>query len=240
MTPLDEQLTKIRILARECDTQLRDKLGEGAPQSGCLFVGTSYAKKPRLFLGLNPGESHKLSDLTDGGDRFSVSLPSMNAWEDEPKDRYWKNFASFLGCDSHLGPWFESATASFCCPWRTANADELARLNRRSAGNIAEMSSKMLGMMWEHHSMIGGQGFLSAVVAGKASLNWLARVLGFEWQDSVVSGSEIGRGTYQWRKIIWGRSVIYQVPHFSRANSHVRLAECAAWLSRNLDLNVCS
>ncbi len=43
-----------------------------------------------------------------------------------------------------------------------------------------------------------------------------------------------GHGTYQWRKVLHGEMTIYQLPHFSRANSESRLAPCRAWFVREV------
>lgn len=225
-----QQLAQLKQLARESNTYLRQNAPEVVPNSGCLFVGTSYAENHRLFLGLNPGPEK------DNGDshEFAVDLPALNAWQ-ERGEGYWKNFTKFVGSASGLDDWFKGATCSFCVPWRTANASDLAVRNRKSDGKIAEKSRQILELIWKHHACAGSPP-LQVVVAGGTTLNWAATLLNFKWHD-FIQGPEFGTGTYQWRKIVLvsKNAVIYQVPHFSRANSPTRLQGCAKWLMDNLN-----
>ncbi|MEW6046606.1 MAG: hypothetical protein AB1609_09005 [Bacillota bacterium] len=67
------------------------------------------------------------------------------------------------------------------------------------------------------------------MVAGKHTLALLAspHFLDFDWQANCTYSQ--GRGIYQWRKVLYNGLAIYQLPHFSRANSESRLAPCRTW-----------
>jgi len=96
-----------------------------------------------------------------------------------------------------------------------------------------------LRKMLEHHRMDCDSNGPVLILAGKASLTWIASpsFLNFDWPQYTV-GKAHGESSYQWRKLVFRDITMYQVPHFSRANSHKRLEECARWLASELGLAI--
>jgi len=232
---MNVKLEQIQELARKCNAELSGQLGEDFDQrGGCLFLGNHYADRPRMFFGLNPGKLADVSETGEGeasGDSFCVDLIE-ESW-DSLKYSYWKNFCLFLDSAQGLREWMEDATATYCLPWRTKDGNELRKLDRQTGGKLSELGGKLFRQMIAHHR--DNSGSVVLIVAGVESLQWIKSkpFLGFDVTEHTVESST-RRGTYQWRKIALDNITIYQLPHFSRANSRPRLSECANWLAGHL------
>ncbi|HEV2382860.1 MAG TPA: hypothetical protein VG206_24100 [Terriglobia bacterium] len=223
-----ENLIEIQQLARELHEKLKHEFGKELFQmSGNLLLGNCYGKSNRIFLGLNPGGSENDSELC-------VALEGKNFWDSDSLWPYWKNCKTFVNGANGLHEWMTPATAAFCCPWRTRNKGDLDALNERTGGKLFEYCKCLMGMLVEHHRAHSSSPALTVVAAGRESLYLMARFMGFEWSKRQTY--HVGSHTYQWAKVEHNDLLIYQVPHFSRANSCKRLTDCAEWLASDLGL----
>ncbi|WP_324718128.1 hypothetical protein U7230_07665 [Carboxydochorda subterranea] len=190
---------------------------EALAAGGNLFLGWRYAQTDRIYLGLNPGTADVGDDLpfeTDLGAREETPL------YEESRLPYWRNFRRFFDAP-RLREWMDDTTHAFLIPWRAYSTTALR--NTPWYEKALEYSGDLVRtMIHDHHARI-------VVVAGKHCLALLASkwFLDFDWQASSVYSH--GSGTYQWRKVLHGDMAIYQLPHFSRANSEGRLDLCRAW-----------
>ena len=241
---MDVKLEQIQKLAREYNLELSRELGESFKQrGGCLLIGKHYAEVPRMFLGLNPGgyleDAGNNTVSEDSGDSFCVDL--IEAPWDSLKISYWKHFCSFIDSAQGLREWMTNATATFCFPWRTKDGTELRKLDQKTGGKLSEFSGNLFRQMITHHHEGSDSGSVVLVVAGIEALGWISSkpFLNFDLAKHSVE-SPTHKGTYQWQKIELENITIYQVPHFSRANSRTRLSECANWLAADLGCNEAS
>lgn len=218
-----EALQRLQEKARFYHQALVDEFGpEALAAGGNLFLGWRYAQTDRIYFGLNPG--------TARGRREHPFVTDLLAREETPLHQegdfaYWRNFRRFF-TSPPLRQWMEDTTHAFLVPWRTSSVAALRKAPwyERALEYAGELVRTMIG---DHRARI-------IVVAGKQCLALLASkwVLDFDWQASVVDSH--GHGTYQWRKVLHGEMTIYQLPHFSRANSESRLAPCRAWFVREV------
>ena len=229
-----QRLQELQQLAQECNRQLvADFPAVDFGQGGNLFLGKYYGLANRLFLSLNPGG--------DYWEPFKTDSLDFNFW-DRPNDgeRNWKNCNYFVNGAGGLHEWISQATVAFCVPWRTRNGNGLNKLNSQTGGKLFEFAGNLVRKLLEDHQQAfteSKESNLTIIAAGRASLHLLASApfLHFDWRahQKCHNGA---KGTYQWAKVEYRNIVLYQVPHFSRANSCQRLKECAEWLARDLRL----
>lgn len=235
---MNEKLEQIQEFARMCNSELTAHDPELSQLSGCLFVGKNYASSRRLFLGLNPGLLPVEFETSSGvtiGESFCVDLMEQS-WDSlASRHAYWKNFCLFIDSNPRLREWMEDATAAFCVPWRTKDSSELRRVDRLSKERLSDLAGKLFHQILDHHRSISVPGSVVLVVAGVESLRWIKSkpFLNFDLSSHTIERST-SKGTYQWCKIALDDITIYQVPHFSRANSQARLLDCANWLVGHL------
>jgi len=200
-------------------------------RGGDLFLGKHYCQSNRIFLGLNPGgdEPHAFkTDLREGG----------NFWDDPDSGyRYWENCKLFVNGAKGLHDWITSATVAYCCPWRTRNQTELYKLNDQTGGRLFQYCGELLRRLVKDQKERSPDSRVLLVVAGRASLHLLSSepLLHINWRDHLKFDNG-ARGTYRWAKVEWENIVLYQVPHFSRANCHHQLKQCAGWVAQDLGL----
>jgi hypothetical protein len=224
---------ELQRLAQECNRKLIDEFPalNFASRGGDLFLGKHYCESGRIFLGLNPG----------GGEPnlFKTDLRKKgNFWDDPNREYpYWKNCRLFVNSASGLHEWITTATVAHCCPWRTRDGRELRKVNAQTDGRLYEYCGELLGRLIKDHRETFPDSKVVLVAAGRATLHLLSSqpFLDIRWREHLRFDNGT-RGTYQWAKVEWDEIVLYQVPHFSRANSPQRLTECAEWLARDLGL----
>jgi hypothetical protein len=194
------------------------------PLVGTLFLGKHYAQPDPgiLMLGINPGASND--------PKLDLKLHEHNYLLEGPANiriRYWTNARRLFGATDELRAHMESATYSFCCPFRTIkwNGLELARI-RSLIRNSKPVMARMLADCKPK----------VIIVAGTAGL----QVLGYTAAPLLDLGEPFDRGgdakgKYRWQALSASHSgrplTVVQIPHLSRASSKVRLAECGQWLS---------
>lgn len=193
---------------------------------GNLFLGKCYAESDKLFITFNPGRSKENSD------KFNISLSPYNRYWDNYEDKkysFWRNSRLFFKSQL-LKSWINNATSTFLVPWRT---NSIASLNNdpELKKRIYEYSGQIVRKMIDHHDA------KVIVVSGVATLKGLSsdQFLNFDLGKSVVQSMTFGNGSnYQCKKVNPNRNynhlIIFQVPHFSRANSREFLQQCSEWL----------
>jgi hypothetical protein len=226
----DFKVKRLQRLAQDYNTKLITEFPDvNFASGGNLFLGKHYCKSNRIFLSLNPGGKP---------DDFKTNLEQWNFW-DCPNSGYafWANCRFFVKAAEGLHDWIGLVTAAFCSPWRTLDGKKLQRLNTETNGELFRHSGELVRRLIEDHKEVTTEFRPTLIVAGRESLYRLSSpaFLHFNWNNHQKFHNG-ATGTYQWAKIEWDRLVIYQVPHFSRANSHGRLKECAEWLARDLEL----
>jgi hypothetical protein len=187
----------------------------------CVFLGKHYARPDArvLFLGINPGASPN---------RFiDTSLCDHNVLIEGPNPAghaYWTNARKFFNADPIVREVFDAATFAFCCPYRTTTWSGLAERQREVLTGVSRPVLRQVVTDCQPTLI---------VVAGVAGRDALVRTLPELALERREPGGE-SSGTYQWmshRGRFAGRAlVLVQVPHFSRANSSLRLMGCAAWM----------
>jgi hypothetical protein len=226
----DELKTTERLCAlRELAVQGRKCLeSKGLHGGGCLFLGRHYAHPDSrlLMLGINPGINKGAVEHLD------TKLQGKNCLlEEGPPDLRYFNNARFFFNSPPLSPYrssvLETATYSYCCPYRTKNWSGLQ--DKRKA--LIEVSGPVLSRI-----ILDCQPRL-IVIAGKAGYNAFCEILGdkqlrcVECTDCHAMGGLYHWAAYRAELTGVGPVVIAQVPHFSRANSREKLEECATWLA---------
>ena len=203
----------------------KDFWPEGPAYGGDLFLGSCYAQTNRIYFGLNPGMVKDMQEYPFATKLLNPGTGPLYEEEEEDPPQYWRNFRRFFGSPPLL-QWMDKTTHAFLIPWRTPTVAALrkARWYERALEYAGDLVRTMID---DHQARI-------VVVAGKQCLEFLASkwFLDFDWQAHVVEAH--GHGTYQWRKVRYGELAIYQLPHFSRANSESRLAPCRAWFVREV------
>lgn len=206
-------------------------------KGGCLFLGRFYAQSDRIYFGLNPGIegldlANPLPFVVQLETGEGLNPPFCNHEDGNRIFAYWRNWRTFLAQHPDLEKWFnDRVTSAFLVPWRTRDAAELASLNRATSGKLLDYSGELVRKMIEHHRA------RLLVVAGRVSLSLLNELLDKPWRPEELERHEGPGGIYQWRKLSVkaGENVtVLQVPHFSRANSPVRLRTLAHWLRQQL------
>lgn len=229
---MSSKLEEIQALAKSCDQTLRQEFGDNVlGMGGTLFLGTNYAKSSKIFFGLNPG-----TWKAEHRKQFEWWLHDKSGpWgQSHSKFRYWQNCSFFFAKSPPLNYWIEDATSTFLIPWASPSLSKLWK-NRKLAQRIYEYSGALVRKMIEHHQAE----FL--IVAGVITLRTLAShdFLNFPLNNQTVVFHFDGTGyqparNYQWHKVLYQQMVIYQVPHFSRANNRGALTNCALWLEEEI------
>lgn len=194
---------------------------------GNLFLGRWYEETGRIFLGYNPGGQ--------GTFEFNMSLEEKNFWDRRDSgERYWEHCNFFINAVPGLHEWLDRATVGFCSPWRTWGNGEFKRLNTSLEGELYRQSGKILKLLIKHHREKFAETPITVIVAGKCSLDLIAREE-FLYFDARKVTAECGaRGMFRCRKVQSSPWMsVYQVPHFSRAGGN-RLTQCAQWLASHL------
>lgn len=233
------KLEEIQALATFYHQQLCREFGtEAVAAGGNLFLGKYYAASHKIFLSLNPG-TYKVGDIKP----FIVKLGEHNGpWGDSSsKFAFWQNCRFFFGCPSGLANWIEDATSTFAIPWRSRSLSDL-RSHPKLEEQIRAYSRELLCKMVEHHQA------KTLIVSGLATVKIVADFLGFPLNSQTIECHFDGAGyrpygIYQWMRVnpsnsgirgLIGETIIYQVPHFSRAVNKQALRQCASWLWENI------
>lgn len=226
------KLIEIQALAKSYDQKLHQEFGDNVlGAGGTLFLGKYYANSDKIFFGLNPG-TWKAEDRK----QFEWWLQDANCPWGHPDSvfRYWENCSYFFDKSTPLRDWIEDATSTFLIPWASPSLSKLWK-NPKLAQRIYEYSGALVRKIIEHHQAKW------LVVAGVTTLRTLASpyFLNFPLDDQTVVFYFPGTGyrparNYQWHKVLYQHLVIYQVPHFSRANNKLALDTCALWLGKDI------
>ncbi len=221
------KLEEIQTLASDYNRKLMLEFSNSSilAKGGNLFLGANYAASGKIFITFNPGLSKNNTS------KFEVGLSPYNRYWDSYYDKdylFWKNSRKFFQSQPLLRTWINDATSAFLIPWRTKNITSFnsePKLKER----ICEYSGTLIRKMVEHHHAN------TLIVSGVATLNCLSSnaFLNFDTKQSQKSkGLDLGLN-YQC-KVFYPDSirslVIFQVPHFSRANSKEFLPACSSWL----------
>lgn len=196
-----------------------------------MLLGQNYAKRGRLFLGINPGPTGR------DRDPFKTVPCPKNVWDETSSEfAYHRNLHKLVHSRPELICWSELATAAFCVPWRTKDTRALKTVNAETGGELFRLSGDLLRTMIRHHQAADPSSTCVVIAAGAYAVQLLARVefLHFDARQMRRHGS----GTYACGRLDPPnrRLQIIRVPHFSRASSKVRLAQAAAWVVRELNL----
>lgn len=226
------KLIEIQALAKSYDRKLRQEFGDNVlGTGGTLFLGKHYAKSDKIFFGLNPGTLK-----AEHRKQFEWWLQDVNCPWGHPHSefRYWRNCSYFFAKSPPLGDWIEDATSTFLIPWASPSLSKLWK-NRKLAQRIYEYSGAVVRKMIEHHQAKW------LIVAGVTTLRTLSSpyFLNFPLDDQAEVFHFHGTSyrparNYQWHKLLYQHLVIYQVPHFSRANNKKALDTCAKWLAKDI------
>lgn len=236
---MNTKLEEIQTLARFYHQQLCGEFGsEAVAAGGNLFLGKYYAASHKIFLSLNPG-TYRAGDIKP----FVVKLGEHNGPWGNPSSEFafWRNCRFFFSYPSGLADWIEDATSTFVIPWRSRSLNEL-RSHPKLEERIRAYSRELLCKMVKHHQA------KTLIVSGLATVKILAEFLCFPLDNQTIEYRFDGvgyrpNGIYQWMRInpskagikgLIGETIIYQVPHFSRATSKKALRECASWLWANI------
>ena len=196
---------------------------------GNLFLGKNYTKSEsdKIFMTFNPGKSE------ENNSNFNTSLSPCNRYWDDYKDKehlFWNNSRNFFKSQPSLRDWISDATSTFLIPWRTNNIASFRR-DPELSEKIFEYSGRIICRMLEHHQA------KIIVVSGITTLKYLSseQFLNFDLGKSVIQSKLFGKGSaYQCRMVHPNRNnshlIIFQTPHFSRANSSILLHQCSEWL----------
>lgn len=216
--------------AHEYNKRLTNRFEGRFAQGGDLFLGKHYAFSNRILLGINPGGNYEA--------RFRTELLKENFWDMPNREEpYWRNCRHFVNGAPGLYEWISLATMSFCCPWRTPNSGRLHRLNSQTGGKLFQFSGSLVRKLVEDHQRACRALSVNIVAVSRACLYLLASPDFFNFNIRLYERYHNGaKGTFQWAKYEGDGFIVYQVPHFSRANSPARLAECAQWLANDLGL----
>ncbi len=218
----------INRLVEQLDASLREEFGADLFQAGwCLLLGRHYGESPIVYFSLNPGVPRSGRNV-DPTSRDKWNVPFSNPTELKSEYAYLQNCERFFGSDARLKQWIqEGVTSAFLVPWRTRNLSNLVKLNAITGGKLWMYAGEIARTVIQDH-----QARLLLLV-GKASLRLLVdlKIVGALVQETAMLGPG---GTYQWsrwRAEIDGRTiVILQIPHFSRANSPLKMKGLAQWL----------
>ena len=233
------KLEEIQALATFHHQQLIREFGpEAVAAGGNLFLGKYYVASDRIFLSLNPG-TYRTGHINP----FVVKLRGDNAPWGHPSSKFafWLNCTFFFGCSSGLANWIEEATSTFAIPWRSRSLSNL-RSHPKLEERIRTYSRELLRKMVEHHQA------KILIVSGVATVKIVADFLGFPLNSQTIECRFDGAGyrpygIYQWMRVnpsksgikgLIGETIIYQVPHFSRAVNKQALRQCASWLWENI------
>jgi len=240
-----EKLAEIQKLALERDAVVRPLLGNDY-RGGCVLLGGHYAESSNIFLGLNPGLWPGQAEYSFSEGPCSVA-PFNSPFVNEPEMlslRYPRNCERFLDAHPSLRQWFQNrVTSTFVSPWRTRGLGGLYKLNKiNPRGDLFCHSGTILARMIDHHD---AKMLIIASNSGPALLEDVLTAPGRECSLSQIEEGDgtpeyRGTGSYQfseWSLTVDGRQMrVFQIPHFSRANSLPLLEPCAMWLKNKLGL----
>jgi hypothetical protein len=190
---------------------------------GCVLLGKHYAHPASkvLYLGINPGVARSTT-MDTAVQPYNWLLEGPNA----DGHAHWTNARKFFAAVPALRSVFETATFSFCCPYRTENWMGLSTHDRDILMAVSRpILRKMIADC--HPTLI--------VAAGRSAYETICEMLRPEWHHKKTLSRGGSGGTYQWSATSGAFSdqemLIVQLPHFSRANSKSQLTECANWLA---------
>ena len=222
---MTDSLQDVRRIADAEFAQLCKEHRDQFEAGGTLLLGKHYANEKRgiLMLGLNPGANKGPQKLYVGTYSSNLLLPGG------PNERfsYWRNARTLFAATAPLLSAMESATFSFCCPFRTSTWSNLPRQKRDA---LIRYSRPILTQVLQDCAP------RLVIVAGVAGLDALRTIAAPRLTISgVISDGGDRSATYQWRAYSAtfddSEVVVAQVPHLSRANSHARLESCGKWLA---------
>lgn len=222
---MTDSLQDVRRVANAELDRLREEHPEQFEKGGTLLLGKHYAHEKRgiLMLGLNPGASKGPQEFYV--DRYTSNLLLPGG----PNERfsYWRNARTLFAATTPLLTAMETATFSFCCPFRTSTWSNLPRQKRDA---LIQHSRPILTQVLQDCVP------RLVIVAGVAGLDALRTIAAPRLTiGSMVSDGGDPSATYQWRayRATFDESevVVAQIPHLSRANSRAKLQSCGSWLS---------
>lgn len=229
-----EKLNEIQEMARWFhDALCRDFEPEMFTEGGSLLLGKYYSESTYLYFGLNPGYAGEPPLGFDVELRAEYNPPFHNSDGDNRLFPYWRTWERFLSRHADLFHWFnDRVTSAFLVPWRTRKSSDLGELNAVTSGRLFAYAGELVNKMIEHHEAT------LLIVAGKCGLQLLNRILGNRWVLNELDNPREGPGgLYQWRRRLLppeNKTVVLQIPHFSRARSHAKLDAMAVWLREQL------
>jgi len=228
----ERRLSKLRKLARTFDRELKQRFGAENFSAGyCLLLGRYYAQSRCVYFSLNPGFPRN-GFLVDPSSPEGYNVPFKNPEALRKQYVYLHNCQRFFSAYPHLDEWINNrVTSAFLVPWRTSNMSDLRRLNQMTEGQVFSCAGRLVKQMIRDHEA------KLLITAGRSALDLLGDL---HVTEKVLERSEpLGPGkSYQWSK--WRLSVegaemdLLQIPHFSRANSPVKMRGLALWLTEQL------
>jgi hypothetical protein len=117
----------------------------------------------------------------------------------------------------------DRATVGFCLPWRTKGEKEFKKLNTSLDGELYRRSGEIVRKLIEHHKTTFGEMPITVIVAGKGSLDLIARGEFLDFDAREIVDNFGASGTFRCRKVqpfSWMSA--YQVPHFALASGDPR------------------
>ena len=223
----------IQELAEKFDAKLKREFGAEHFHAGyCLLLGRYYAKSDCVYFSLNPGFPRNGSLLNPESSGI-YNVPFRNPEALRKQYVYLHNCQRFFSSYPQLDRWMANGmTSAFLVPWRTSDTGELRRLNRLTHGRLFFYAGQLVKQIIRDHRA------KLLITAGKSALDLLEELHVIEKNlEDFVSG---GPGkSYQWSKgklLIEGEEVnVLQIPHFSRANSTIKMRDFAEWLTKELE-----
>ena len=226
------KLQNIYELARRFDLRLKREFGAGHFNAGyCLLLGRYYAASDCVYFSLNPGFPRNGS-LMNPESFGNYNVPFQNPEALRKQYVYLHNCQRFFSAYPELNEWINNGiTSAFLAPWRTSNISELRRLNLLTRGQLFFYAGQVVKQIIHDHKA------RLLITAGKSALELLGNLGVIE--RKVEESAPLGPGkSYQWSKckiIIEGGEVsVLQIPHFSRANSPVKMRDLGSWLMEEL------
>ena len=227
----------IQEQVKKFDAALKQEFGAEHFRAGCcLLLGRYYAQSDCVYFSLNPGfpRNDTLLNPESSGD---YNVPFCNPEALRKQYVYLHNCERFFSSYSPLNTWInDGITSAFLVPWRTSDTGELRRLNQLTHGRIFFYAGQLVKQIIRDHRA------KLLITAGKSAL-YLLKELGVV-EKTLEQSAVWGPGkSYQWSKgklLIEGRKISFlQIPHFSRANSPVKMRALASWLIEELKLFGC-
>jgi hypothetical protein len=224
----------IQEQAERFDAELKREFGAEHFRAGyCLLLGRYYAQSHCVYFSLNPGFPRN-STLLNPESSGEYYVPFRNPEALRKQYVYLHNCERFFVSYPLLNKWINNKiTSAFLVPWRTPDTSELRRLNQLTQGRLFSYAGQLVKQIIRDHQT------KVLITAGKSALHLLEN-LGVVEKVLEQSGPWGPGKSYQWSKgklLINGRKIDFlQIPHFSRANSPVKMRDLAQWLSEELKL----